>query len=202
MIKRRYKVKPLFKHQMIITAVLVFVIVVSVFGVSYGVFSDTDMGDEYNVITAGNMELSYVDLSATGNTLTLNNLYPVADNVGSSGSSYRFSVENTGNIKTTYKIIIFDDESVIENDGCSDTLVDKNNIRYQFNNDEVGDLINIYDSEEEGFVIYSSTEGLNPGDSEIHEIRMWLNENSPNDVLGKHFHGKVSIVLQQAEGLE
>lgn len=200
MIRRNRKVEPLFRNQMIVTALLVFGIVFITLGGSYAVFSDTDIGDEYNVVTAGSLQLSYVDLSAEGNTLTLNNPYPVSDSVGGSGSSYRFSVENTGNIKTTYKIVITDDTDVIASDGCSSKQIPKTLIKYKFNSGTVGVLNNLYNSTEAGYVIYSGT--LNAGDSEIHEIRLWLSSTSPNTVLGQHFHGKVNIILQQAEGLE
>lgn len=197
---RKKKVEPLFKHQMLITGILIFAVVVSVFGGSYAIFSDTDSGDEYNVVTAGNMILSYVDLSEEGNTLTLNNPYPVGDDIGGNGSSYRFSVENTGDIKTNYKIVITDDTDVIESDGCSNKLVDKSLIKYKLNSGNAGDFERLYSADDEGYVIYSGS--LNKGDSEIHEIRLWLKQGSPNTVLGKHFHGKVNVVLEQAEGLE
>ena len=197
---KRKKVEPLFKHQMLITGILVFVVVVSTLGGSYAVFSDTDSGDEYNVVTAGNMVLSYVDLSEEGNTLTLNNPYPVSDKVGETGSSYRFSVENNGDIKTNYKVVITDDTDVVENDKCSNKLVDKSLIRYSLNSGTTGNLNDLYSVDDEGYVIYSGI--LNKGDSEIHEIRLWLTLTSPNTVLGKHFHGKVNIILEQAEGLE
>ena len=199
-IGKKKKVEPLFKHQMLITGILVFAIVVSVFGGSYALFSDTDSGDEYNVVTAGNMVLSYVDLSEEGNTLTLNNPYPVSDSIGSGGSSYRFSVENTGDIKTNYKVVITDDTDVIESDGCSNNLVDKSYIRYRLNSGDVGNFKDLYSADDEGYVIYSGS--LNKGDSEIHEIRLWLKEASPNTVLGKHYHGKVNVILEQAEGLK
>jgi len=195
MLKKRYKLKPLFKHQLLVTSICVFAVVMIFFGSSYAVFSKTKSGNEYNTVQTGDLELSYVDLSDEGNVLTLNNEFPVSDDVGSSGSSYRFSVENTGSIQAEYRIVITDDIDVINSDGCKDNLIEKSNIRYKFDNGKVGTLSDLYDDSVEGYVIYSGI--LQPTESNIHEIRLWLSENSDNSILGKHYHGKANVVIEQ-----
>ena len=50
-------------------------------------------------------------------------------------------------------------------------------------------------TEVDEFIVHEGT--LNPQESNIHELRVSLNEESPNSVLGKHFHGKVVVEVEQ-----
>lgn len=189
------KIGPLFKHQVLIIFIAVFVIVMSCFSVSFALFSKTKDGDEYNVVKVGKLELSYVDLSEEGNTLQLVSNYPISDNEGRQGVAYRFSVENTGTLVANYSVKIVNDDSVIESDGCGNNLIDASYLRYAFDNDDVNSLNNKLSDTGLYYGIYSGT--LQPYESDIHEIRIWLDESSPNSVLGKHYHGKVVIDIVQ-----
>lgn len=191
------KIKPLFKHQTLITCIAVIAVVVASLGTTLAVFTKTDNGTEYNVVQAGELSVSYVDLNDEGNVLQLNNEFPVSDEVGSSGSAYRFSVENTGTIVANYTVKIINDEDTIEADGCSNNLLDDDFIRYQFDNGEIGTLKDLLDADG-SYVISSGT--LQPFESNIHEIKLWLSDTSPNSVLGTHYHGKVVIDVEQGEG--
>lgn len=180
----------LFKHQILITAITVFVLVVSMIGGSYAIFSSTSKADEYNALMVGELEISYVDTGdGYGDILSLNGSYPISDEEGKSSEPYRFNVVNTGTIAADFKIKIEYDDSIIEEDGCSNNLLDFKYVKYQFDNNEPAIL---GDQEGSGYVVYEA-ENLLPGSSEIHEIRMWIDEDATNDVLGKHFHGKVVI---------
>lgn len=185
----------LFKHQILITAITVFAIVISMIGGSYAIFSSTSKADEYNALMVGELEISYVDTGdGYGDILSLNGSYPISDTEGKNSEPYRFNVVNTGTIAADFKIKIEYDEAIIEEDGCSNNLLSFTNVKYQFDNNEPALL---GDKENNSYVIYEGT-NLLPGSSEIHEIRMWIDENATNNVLGKHFHGKVVIESIQA----
>ena len=47
--------KKLFKHQVLVTAIFVFSVVVSMIGGSYAIFSSTSKADEYNVLKVGQL---------------------------------------------------------------------------------------------------------------------------------------------------
>ena len=100
--RRKNKIK-LFKHQVLITAISVFAVVISMIGGSYAIFSSTSQADEYNVLKVGNLEISYVDTGdGYGDILSLNGAYPTSDEIGSSSSPYRFNVVNTGTIAADF----------------------------------------------------------------------------------------------------
>ena len=185
----------LFKHQVLITFITVFVIVIGMIGGSYAIFSTTSKADEYNALVVGNLEISYVDTGdGYGDVLSLNGAYPMSDADGALTNPYRFSVANTGTIAADFKIKIEYDEAIIDEDGCSDKLLSQEFIKYQFDN-ETPVLLSA--NEADDYVIYEAT-NLLPGSSEIHEIRIWIDQNATNEVLGKHFHGKVVLESVQA----
>ena len=187
--RRKSKVK-LFKHQVLITAISVFAVVISMFGGSYAIFSSTSKADEYNVLKVGNLEISYVDTGdGYGDILSLNSAYPTSDQIGASSNPYRFNIVNTGTIAADFKIKILYDESIIEEDGCENNLLPQKFVKYKFDSEEP---VLLSSKESNGYVIYEA-KNLVPGSSEIHEIRIWIDENATNEILGKHFHGKVVI---------
>ena len=194
--KKEKKVR-LFKHQILVTGITVFALVVSIFGSSYAIFtSNTDSG-EYNVLQVGNLEISYVDTGAGyGDILSLNGAYPMSDNEGKQTDPYRFYIKNTGSIKADFKIKLKQDESIIEKDGCGENLLDLQYIKVQF--DSTGTVYKLSDLLSSDYTLYEK-KNLDVGSSEIHEIRIWISsENTPNSVLGKHFHGKVVVESTQA----
>jgi len=187
--------KTLFKHQIMITAITVFAVVISMLGGSYAIFSSTSKADEYNSLTVGELEISYVDTGdGYGDILSLSGSYPMSDSEGKKSTPYRFNVVNTGTIAADFKIKIEYDESIIEEDECGNNLLDFKFVKYQFDNNEPAIL---GDKESKGYIVYEA-KNLLPGSSEIHEIRMWIDENATNEILGKHFHGKVVIESVQA----
>ena len=185
-----------FKNQITLTGIAVFAVVASMIGGSYALFSSSSAAGEYNVLKAGNLEISYVEgENGYGDVLSLNGAYPISDQEGMAGTPYRFSITNTGDIPLDYRIKIEYDEAIIEEDGCGDNLLEQQYVKYQF--ESTGTPALLSSKESEGYVIYDSAKAnqpaLRPGSSNIHEIRMWITEDAPNSILGKHFHGKVVI---------
>lgn len=190
--------KELFKNQLLVTCIFILAIVLITISGSFSMFSKTSSGNEYNVVQVGELKLSYVDLSEEGNVLNVVNGYPTSDEVGSAAVPYRFSVENTGTLKVDYTVKIIDDIDTINADGCLNKLMDTAYLRYKFDHQEPGILSDVKDTNENVYIVY--TGHLQPFESTIHEIRIWVNENSPNSMLGKHYHAKVIIEIVQATG--
>lgn len=187
--KKKSKVK-LFKHQALITAISVFSVVIAMVGSSYAIFSSTSQADEYNVLKVGKLEVSYVDTGdGYGDVLSLNGAYPTSDSNGAKIEPYRFSIINTGSIATNFKIKILTDESIVSEDGCQNNLLDFKYIKYKFDNNDPALLSTM---EGNDYVIYEA-DNLLPNSSEIHEVRVWIDENAGNEILGKHFHGKIVV---------
>ena len=196
----------LFKNQIFIVGICVFTIVVSLIGGSYALFTSTSSAGEYNSLSVGDLEISYVDTGAGyGDVLSLNGAYPMSDADGANTTPYRFSIENKGTIPLDFRIKLKDDESIIEQDGCINNLMDKDYVMIKFDNESPVTLGSLAESD---YIIYSGNNlgvgekdrletALVPGSSEIHEVRIWIKSDAPNSVLGKHFHGKVVVESNQ-----
>lgn len=191
---KRKKVR-LFRHQFLVLFIIAIAVVFSLIGGSYAIFSSTSKANEYNVLKVGELEISYVDTGdGYGDVLSLNGAYPVSDTEGASGNPYRFNITNTGTITADFKIKILYDEAIIEEDDCTDNLLLQKYIKYKFDN---GEPTLLSSKESNDYTVYEAS-NLLPGSSEIHEIRIWIDENATNEVLGKHFHGKVVIESTQS----
>ena len=182
--------KKLFKHQLLITAISVFGVVLAMVGSSFAFFASTSKADEYNVLKAGDFELSYVDTGdGYGDVLSLNGSYPISDAEGKNTNPYRFNITNTGTIAADFKIKLLYDEAIVQEDGCQDKLLLQQYVKYQFDNNEP---VLLSSKELSDYTIYQ-VYNMAPGNSEIHEIRIWIDESAPNSVLAKHFHGKLVV---------
>lgn len=186
----------LFKNQILITGISVFALVVSLISGSYAIFSASSDGGEYNVITVGDLDISYVDTGdGYGDVLSLKDAYPISDNDASSLTPYRFSIENTGSVGIDFKIKIVNDEAIIAADGCSNNLLDPSYIKFQLDN---GAKTLLSSTQSSGYTIYNGT--IQAGhSSEIHELKIWITNTASNlnGALGKHFHGKVVVETTQ-----
>ena len=192
--KRGQKIK-LFRHQVLITSILVIALVVSVFGSSYALFTSGTSSDEYNALQVGNIELSYVDTgSGYGDILSLNGAYPMPNSDWNNVTPYRFYVKNTGSMPVDFKIKLKQDEAIIEADNCGSNLLP---LEYVMVKVDANDPVKLGDLLSTDYTIYEGS-NLSIGIEDIHEIRIWLSTEAKNDAIGKHFHGKLVIDMIQA----
>lgn len=183
--------KELFKHQTILTAILVIAVVITTFGGSYAWFNSQIMKDEYNVFKEEDFELSYVaNDSGYGDILSLVGQEPMSDSDANNLKPYRFNVTNAGSKEKYFKLKIDLDQSIIEEDGCVKNLLATSYIKFKIDNQQPQVLSNFAAKD---YQIYLSPESIMPGSSEIHELRIWVDENAPQSIKNKHFHATVAV---------
>ncbi len=164
------------------------------FGSSYALNNQVSKTAEFNYFGTSNLELSYVDRGmGNGDVLSLVNAQPISDLKAREQDGYRFSITNVSGGAYKYRIRLVEDDAMVNEDGCIDRQLYTDYIRFQFDNLEPKSLKEI---ESTGYVLYESTEMILPGNSEIHELRIWLSEDTPATVKD-HYHGKV--VLEEME---
>ena len=131
-----------FKGQIAVTGIAVVAVVISMIGGSYALFSSSTSAGEYNVLTAGNLEISYVEgENGYGDILSLTGTYPMSDSDGKLGDPYRFNVTNTGDVPLDYRIKIEYDDAIITEDGCQDNLLDFQYVKYNFDSADTSALL-------------------------------------------------------------
>lgn len=179
------------KHQIVINGILVLALVITMIGGSYAWFNSQAMNDEYNAFKEEDFEISYVaNENGYGDILSLVNQEPISDDEGANLSPYRFSVTNLGNQEKNFKLKINLDQSIIEEENCINNILSTSYIKYKIDNQQPKVLGTLAQKDYE---IYVSNETIMPGSSEIHELRIWIDENSPSVVKTKHFHATVNV---------
>ncbi len=163
----------------------VILVLVTMIGTSFGFFMKVDEKDvnyqtgilSIELVTSGD------DL---GQTINLYNTVPMTDEEGKALSPYKFKVTNTGTLNYKFDLKLVLDQTVMNEDGCTNNTLDYSNVKIMVNNNEPVLLSSLTDS-----IILANTT-LAPKESITLEVRIWLDENTTNQAIGKHFHAKLA----------
>lgn len=187
--KKKEIIKTIQKREVEFTILSVVGILILLVSSSYALFSSVQKAQEYNSIKVGSFQINFTDTDdGLGNTINLNGAYPVSDAEGQATTPYTFKIKNIGSIDATYTIKLQDDEDMINADNCSEKLLDKSKLKYSVN----GDLPNILSTtESSNYTIITGK--LGAGKEKTYSLRAWIDELAGNEVLGKHYHGKIVI---------
>ena len=163
----------------------VILVLVTMIGTSFGFFMKVDEKDvnyqtgilSIELVTSGD------DL---GQTINLYNTVPMTDEEGKALSPYKFKVTNTGTLNYKFDLKLVLDQTVMNEDGCTNNTLDYSNVKIMVNNNEPVLLSSLTNS-----IILANTT-LAPKKSITLEVRIWLDENTTNQAIGKHFHAKLA----------
>ncbi len=113
--------------------------------------------------------------------INLNNAYPVSDEIGSMGDSYKFKIVNDNTYNKNITIVAL---SNLEND-----YISFNNIRYQvLKNNEI--FIESNTLNNDGIMFNDTVSNEN-----IYEVKFWIDSNtSIYDILDKSFSVKITVL--------
>ena len=173
------------KRQLFITLLSILGVTVVSLGSAYAVFTSVSKSAEYNVIKVGTLN---IDFGESSNTINLSGQYPMSDEEGIKLTPYTFTITNTGSIAADYEIFIEDDQDMINQEGCSNNQLSKDYIRYKLDTGNPANLSSIAGS---NYRIATGT--LDAGSSVSYTLYVWIREGVGNDVLNKHYHGKIVV---------
>lgn len=178
-----------FSRELKITIVSIFVVTIVMISSAFAIFSSVQKSEKYNTLTVGTLKVDFIDTEdGMGNIINLNGAYPISDEKGQEEDPYSFKITNSGTLAASYKIKILDDTDMINEDNCQNNLLDKSKIRVSINK---GEAFTLSDTEAGEFTVEQGT--LEASDVKNYEIRIWIKEDSGNEVLGKHYHGKIVV---------
>ena len=180
------------KRQLFITLLSILGVTVISLGSAYAVFTSVSKSADYNVIKVGTLNIDFGDES---NTIDLSGQYPMSDEEGMKLTPYTFKITNTGTLAAYYEIFIEDDTDMIEQDNCANNQLNKDYIRYKLDTGSPANLSSIADS---NYKI--ATGSLEAGGSVTYTLYVWIREGVGNDVLNKHYHGKIVVNGVNAQG--
>ena len=171
------------KKQTQIIALSVFVMVIGILGVSYALFMKVDQSEEQTVQSGSLiMQLSAYD----GSTVITDNNTPIDDNDGLLSKGYSFSVTNNGTLPITYYIALYDNP-----DDTSTNKVNYNYIKVSLDNGTPFTLGSITSKDSAGRSILKQDISLVPDKYDTHNIKIWLDEDTPESEIGKTISLKI-----------
>ena len=171
------------KKQTQIIALSVFVMVIGILGVSYALFMKVDQSEE-QTIQSGSL---IMQLSAyNGSTVITDNNTPIEDSEGLLSKGYSFSVTNNGTLPITYYIALYDNP-----DDTSTNKVNYDYIKVSLDNGTPFTLGSITSKDSAGRYILKQDISLAPDKYDTHNIKIWLDEDTPESEIGKTISLKI-----------
>ena len=181
------------KKKYIIILILVLLIVLLI-GLSYAWLMTTLQGKKNVSILVETIDLELDESASEG--IQLVNAIPTYDSDGKKASPYKFSLINKSRIDLYYSLSLVDDEELISNcqttDGSACELLDTKDIRYEI---KVGSDYTYTGTLSDSSVLYHGV--IDASETIDCELRLWLNIEAENDVMGKVFLGKLNVFATQ-----
>lgn len=164
------------KIKLLILSIIVVVIILST--TTYALVYHQDKLENEEKYTTGVLDIALDNTeSGLGETLTLTNSIPITDAQGKASIPYKFKVTNNGNVAYTFNLKILST--------TTDNSLDNRYVKIMIDNNNPTTLSSLTD------LIIASNLTLNPGESKIISVRVWLDENTPNTQIGKSFSAKI-----------
>ncbi len=173
------------KRQLFVTLLSILGVTVISLGSAYAVFTSVSKSEEYNVIKVGTLNIDFGDVT---NTINLSGQYPMTDAEGAKLKPYTFTITNTGSLKTDYEVYIQDDTDMIDKDKCTNNQLSKDYIRFKLDTASPVDLSSIASSN-----YRIATGSIAPEGSVTYTLYVWIKDGVGNDVLNRHYHGKIVV---------
>ena len=180
------------KRQLLITLFSILGVTIISLGSAYAIFTSVSKSADYNVIKVGTLNIDFGDSTST---INLNGNYPMTDEEGLQLAPYKFTITNTGTLTADYEVFIQDDTNMISEDNCEGNQLNKDYIRYKLDEGTPTNLSSIAGS---NYRIATGT--LAPEESVTYTLYVWIREGVGNDVLNKHYHGKIVVNGLNSQG--
>lgn len=175
------------KKSKIMLIIILVALIIIIIALSYAAFSFSRIGSE-NVITLGTLELTLNE----GNTINLEDTYPLTDSEGLALSGYDFTLENTGTAAVDY--VIYLDNVAIDS---PDVKLDDMYLKYSFDkNNTIGTAEYLEALGEDGSRILDQGT-LNSGEENSYVLRVWPTIEVDGDFGGQVWKGKLRITGEQ-----
>lgn len=176
-----------YSKQLIIMAA----VLVAIIGGSYAWLTISLTSTKTNTITAGTLAMTLDDAASEG--ISIDKAIPVSDSDGEATSPYSFTLNNTGDIKSTYTIYL--EDATIEE---GKTRIDDSAIRYSLSkNGETPTTGLLSDLESDSIGRKIDTGDINKDGSYSYTLKLWIDKNATNAIMGQVFSAKIRIEATQ-----
>ena len=179
------------KRQLMLTVLSIFGVTMLSIGSTFAIFTVSSQSAEYNVVKTGTLNINFA--ADASSTVGLNNALPMSDTNGLAQTGTTFTITNTGSLPANYSVSLKDDTDMVTQDNCSAKQLAKENIKYSLDGSTTKLLSTAIDSE-------LLNGNLKAGESKTFTLKLWIKDDATNEVLNKHYHGKIVVDASQ-EGI-
>ena len=152
--------------------------IILVIGASYAMFySESNFTNETSY-TSGILDIELVDEEGYNTDISLTNTLPKSDEEGNRSAPYRLKLRNNGDLTYTFDVKLINT--------TTENSVDLDYIKISINQGTATALSELTDN------IIAEDVTLNPKEEITYDIRIWLDENTPNSEMGKNFQADIS----------
>ena len=172
----------------IATLVILLVLLIVIIALSYAAFRFFGEGQKPNVITLGKLELTLNE----GNTINLDEVYPLSDSDGLALDGYSFTLENTGTADVDY-VIYLDNVAI----SSPDVKLDDKYLKYSIDKGSTkgtADYLNNLGTDGNRILDQGT---LSAGDENSYVLRVWPTIEIDGDFGGQVWKGKLRITGEQ-----
>lgn len=161
-------------------------------GGSFAWLTLTLTGTKNNVIKAGTLSLTLDDTTTEGINITEG--VPVSDTTGLATTAYEFTLQNNGTIPSDFTIYL--DDVALE-DG--ETRMNDKYIKYSLIKDDGTPVTALLNTLGENPNRTLTTGNITAGTTNNYKLRLWIDSDADNAVMGTVFRGKIRIEASQVK---
>lgn len=175
--------------------IVIAIVLVLIIGVTYAWLTLTLGGTKTNVIRAGILDLTLDDTTSEG--ILLEKAIPMFDKKGLETTAYTFTVKNNGTNKVNYTLYL--DDEALETD---EVRMNDKYVKYSLikNDEEVAKELLTEIGENPDRVLDSGI--IDGGDTNSYTLRVWIDKDADNDVMGTIFYARLRLVAEQTAKTE
>ena len=182
------------KKKIFMIGMSVLLILILVIGGTYAWFTLQLNGTKVNVLKAGTLSLILNDENSVG--INSEKAVPMLDEVGETMNPYHFTLENQSDIASEYTIYL-DDINLEE----TETRMDDAKVKYQLVKDETKTtaLLNTIGTHPNRVLDTGTIDG---NTTITYDLRLWIDENAGNEVMGQTVKTKIRVVATQSTKIQ
>ena len=189
------------KRETKLMVVIITLLVVIITGASYAMFMRVNSSENDQVVTTGDLRISYSSTNGYINGNTYRELIPLSNTEGLGQTGYSFSVQNTGSLAMTYSVYLYVDSASYATDNPSGALFeDLDSIKFNLetNNSSTNNISKIsyqYKKTEDGidkYEIYTGTLSTTNAKDD-HVLKIWLDDTLDVANIGKYVYLKLEV---------
>lgn len=179
------------KKAMFITVCFMMIVIIVI---TLIIFSSFDIGNTKDILNDYQLHINKdKKLTITGDLISLNEDIILSTNNALKMTPLTYRVDNSSADKVNFQAILKEDNEIVKQCGCEDSLIDSNYIKFKINNSEIFTLADFYNADKKGYDIFK--DNINAKSSKDYKLYIWIDNKMINNNKS-HFHGNIFLDVE------